>query len=404
MSEHRVPMLGASWRRYEDPAHSRDPRVRAVVGALATLPSPEPRAEFRTELRAQLVAIAPRIIAESAATETAPLPEIVPGREKAAAPARSTPRHADGVFARLRGISIGRPLGVAASVLTAFVLLFGGAVWMSQKALPGDTLYGLKRASESFRLSIAGSPTEKAKDYLEFAQTRVDEAKQLASRASADALGSGAQAGSVDSHTATLITSTLGSADSDVKNASSLLAQQAVSSNSSAPLGVLTEWAPSQLARLHALAAAMPDKSLRHRAQSSAQVVRQAAHRAKALAPAVASGCASTAATDDFGPLPLSGCSTAAPGRKGKSGHSQVKPKQSTVGTKGTNGSVQPPTQPKSSTAPAPAQSSSSSSPAPIIQLPTLPALTDTSGPISTCGVHLTVGPLPINLGSCASP
>ena len=66
MGEHRVALLGASWRRSEDPATSRDPRMRAVVGALATLPAPPMRAEFRAELRAQLVAITPRIVAESA--------------------------------------------------------------------------------------------------------------------------------------------------------------------------------------------------------------------------------------------------------------------------------------------------------------------------------------------------
>jgi hypothetical protein len=81
MSEHRVPMLGASWRRLEDPAHSRDPRVRALVAALAALPAPEPRPEFRAELRAQLVAIAPRIITESAG-DTTPMVEIVPAKTK----------------------------------------------------------------------------------------------------------------------------------------------------------------------------------------------------------------------------------------------------------------------------------------------------------------------------------
>ena len=83
MGEHRVPLLGSAWRRNDDPATSRDPQVRAVVGALATLPAPELNAEFRAELRAQLVAITPRIIAESA--QTGRMIDIVPS----AAPARA---------------------------------------------------------------------------------------------------------------------------------------------------------------------------------------------------------------------------------------------------------------------------------------------------------------------------
>src|SRR4051794_41803783 len=90
MGEHRVPLLGNAWRRNDAPAASRDPRVRAVVGALATLPAPELNAEFRAELRAQLVAITPRIVTESA--RTGPMIDIVPARVAAApAPLRPPP-------------------------------------------------------------------------------------------------------------------------------------------------------------------------------------------------------------------------------------------------------------------------------------------------------------------------
>ena len=220
------------------------------------------------------------------------------------------PKHADGAFARLRGISFGRPLAIAASVLTAFVVLLGGAVWMSQKALPGDTLYGLKRASESFQLwTDGGDRTAKAKDYLNFAQTRSEEAISLAHRASASAMGSGVLAGTIDAHTADLISSTLTSADDDVRNATSLLGKEAVASKSSSPLKILTDWAPSQLARLDALADVIPAGTLQHRAQSSAWLVSAAANRAKALAPVVANGCA-LATSDALGPDPLGGCAT----------------------------------------------------------------------------------------------
>jgi len=393
MSEHRVPMLGASWRRSEDPALSRDPRIRAVVGALAALPAPEPNSVFRAELRAQLVAIAPRIIAESAPAKAPTLTETRPVAKPAAAAAK--PKHADGAFARLRGVSLGRPLAVATAVLTAFVVLLGGAVWMSQKAAPGDTLYGLKRASENVRLDLAGNDTSKAKLYLEFAGRRADEANTLASRATADAMGSGYHAGAIDSHTADLIASTLGSADSDVKNATTLLTKQAVTSNSSDPLKIITDWAPSQIARLKQLAASMPDGALRQRAQSSASLVTAAATRAKALVPAVVNGCASTAKADALGVLPAGTCVTSGP-TAGSAGHGKHhnklrKPGASSVGTN-TGRSVVPVTVGNSPST-TPDNGGASSSTNPPLQLPTLlPTL------LPTKSLPVSVGPSCVKL------
>src|SRR6476469_6447535 len=73
MNEHRVPMLGGAWRRRSDPARSSDPRVRELVGALAGLEvAPPMRAEFRSELRAQLVAVTPRLVEEGEPAVAAP--------------------------------------------------------------------------------------------------------------------------------------------------------------------------------------------------------------------------------------------------------------------------------------------------------------------------------------------
>src|SRR3954447_13738346 len=85
MSEHRVTMLGASWRRSGDPGRPRAPRGRAVVGALATLPAAPPRAEFRADLRAPLVAVTPRIVAHGTQARSA-LRESVPGGQRARQP------------------------------------------------------------------------------------------------------------------------------------------------------------------------------------------------------------------------------------------------------------------------------------------------------------------------------
>ena len=262
---------------------------------------------------------------------------------------------------------------------------------MSQKALPGDTLYGLKRASESWELTTAGSSTDKARDYLKFAQTRVNEAQALAKRAGGSAAGAGPQAGGLDSHTTGLITSTLASADHDVRSASSLLGGQAVKSKSTSPLSVLPSWAPDQLAKLRELASAMPDAALRSRTASSAQLVTAAVARANQLAATVHTGCLSTANADQLGPLPVSSCSAGSvlPPKK----HEHAKASQSGAKTHkaGTNGGSSPSPKsggsgspnPTGSTSPSPSPTSSSN-----ISVPSLPT---TSLPVSvnSCTIQL---------------
>jgi hypothetical protein len=217
-------------------------------------------------------------------------------------------------------------------------------------------------------------------------------------------MGSGAQAGVIDSHTADLIASTLGSADSDVKDATTLLTKQAVSSKSSSPLEIITAWAPSQIAKLQSLAASVPDGSLRERAQSSARLVHAAVTRAQALAPAVANGCASTTSVDSLGALPGgcgTGSSSVAPppgtktGKPQRSGGNSVGPNSGPVGVPVTQANS-----PSGGT-----DGSSSGSASPVLPLPSVPLQTKTLPvSVSTCSVGVTLGPIGINLGSCSSP
>jgi hypothetical protein len=418
VGEHRVTMLGASWRRFDDPVRSRDPRVRAVVTALGELPIPGPRPEFRADLRTQLVAITPRIVGESR-SDLDFVPRPAPVRRPRPHPVSGTgrvvpatgPQHADGILDRLSGIRVGRPLTIAASVLVAFVLLLGGAVWMSRSALPGDSLYGLKRAGENLELATAGSQSEKAQDYLSFASTRADEVRDLLGRASVSAAGSGANASGISSGTASLVASTLGSADSDVRSAATILGNQAVHSGSAAPLATMTKWAPSQLTKLDGIASSLPAGSVRTRVEQSAQLVERALARAQALAPSLGCSCLATAGSDDLGPKPCTSCGTPATGQPGKSASNPTTPgrQHGTVpGTAGGSAGIQPgstgnaPHAGTSSTPGAPPPSSSSTPGVP--SLPGLP-LPTSSLPVgvSTCGVAATLGPLSLGLGLCPS-
>ncbi len=268
MAEHRVPMLGAALRRHVDPTRSRDPQVRELVGALATLEvAPAPRAEFRAELRAQLVAVTPRLVEEGKSElATAAKPA-----KTAAAPERQ----------RLR---LKKPLIAAVGVLTAFILLLGGGVLLSQNALPGDALYGLKRASENTEYSLAGSSVDKGKLKLEFAARRISEVGDLLSSVGALAAGHGVMAdgGTINPHTAGLISDTLRSADSDINSAAQMLGDAATRENSAAPLNDIISWAPGQLTSMNSIVGRISDAALHAQAVHTRQLIATALHGAEA--------------------------------------------------------------------------------------------------------------------------
>lgn len=291
-------MLSASLRRFEDPARSSDPRIQALVAQLATIePAPAPRAHFRAELRAQLVAVAPRLVAEGPAVE-ARRPAQTGGKSQRAAAAGRTSR-----------ISIARPLAVVTALVAVFAMLLGGAVWVSKKALPGDALYSLKRANENVALSLTTGDANKGHEYLKLARTRVEEVSALVSRTASMAGGSGANAtGGVNAHTANLITKTLDSGDADVRNGAKLLNAAAVSSGSDHPLAIMIGWAPGQVDRLKDIAGRLGPGTLQTRVNDSARLTAQAYARAMGLQPKLGCNCLDNVPTDEFGPKPCTVC------------------------------------------------------------------------------------------------
>ncbi|MCT2592053.1 DUF5667 domain-containing protein [Streptomyces sp. N2-109] len=172
-----------------------------VAGGLRALPRPELDPKVKSVQRAQLIAAMESACTEGAlaggAARTgrdATVPEQrAAGRADAAgatgaARAGRTGRGAHrapplGVLSRLRPRSrLGKRLaagglsvGVAASAL-------GGAAVASSDALPGDTLYGLKRGMEGLRLDLAGGDADRGQVYLDNASTRLREARRLVER------------------------------------------------------------------------------------------------------------------------------------------------------------------------------------------------------------------------------
>jgi hypothetical protein len=129
----------------------------AVAGALVALPQ-RPAPAFRDALRT-------RLMAEAASMATA-----------ASAPAAAA---AGGSAARGLQHALSKPaMQVATGGLAAAVAITGVGVNTS-RSLPGDALYGLKRAAERWQVGLAGGHAAEADALLEHAQTRLDEIRDL---------------------------------------------------------------------------------------------------------------------------------------------------------------------------------------------------------------------------------
>jgi hypothetical protein len=131
-----------------------------------------PRPEFRAQLRDVLVTAARDRAAELAEADApwAPQPwQLDPHR----------PRRGGG---HRRRAAAGRRRAVAAAALVGFVVVSGtgvAAAAESSAALPGDTLYPLKRAGEQVQLVLATSPQAKGTEHLVLAKHRLDEVRAL---------------------------------------------------------------------------------------------------------------------------------------------------------------------------------------------------------------------------------
>lgn len=159
-----------------------------------------PEANFKRDLRAQLIATAEREgIGVTARTDvedqraTAPWSARTPGRVRA------------------RGAIV---IGIAAGTLA-----LSGVSVASGEAIPGDALYGVKRQTEKAQLALAGSDLSRGRLYLEFARTRLSEAHAVRT----DATGFGAALGDMDSDTTQgirmLITSAMARRDTSALDA-----------------------------------------------------------------------------------------------------------------------------------------------------------------------------------------
>ncbi|WP_399887088.1 DUF5667 domain-containing protein [Streptomyces sp. BBFR51] len=148
-------------------------RLVTLANGLGTLPRPQLDPEVKVVQRAQLVAAFEAMLQEGtagggAADRSVPEQRRARGTHRAA---RFRPR------SRLaKGLTAG---GLSVSVAAG---AFGGVAAASSDALPGDSLYGLKRGIEDFRLGLADGNDERGRAYLDLASTRFSEARRLMER------------------------------------------------------------------------------------------------------------------------------------------------------------------------------------------------------------------------------
>jgi hypothetical protein len=145
----------------------------ALAGALGELPGPELDPEVKIVQRAQLVAAMEAMLAEGAGPDGRPGPEqrSRKGAHRASPLRKLRPRSRWSKGLAAGGLTV----GVAAGA-------FSGVAAASSDALPGDSLYGLKRGMEDLKRGLADDDADRGELYLDQASTRMNEALRLMER------------------------------------------------------------------------------------------------------------------------------------------------------------------------------------------------------------------------------
>lgn len=250
-----------------------DARLAELVAighqACTLRPTVELDPEFRTGLRALLVATAEREGIGHGAQEPAE-------PERASAPLRSATVSGRPSRARTRGAVI---IGVAVGAIAV-----SGMSAASENAVPGDALYGVKRSTERAQLALASSDVTRGQLYLDFAHTRVAEAAAVRRD------GSG-------------LAGVLDDMDGDTRQGVRLLTTSAAVRRDPAALDAVDSFLAVQRTELSDLLGQVPDAN-RARMLESLALLDAVSRRADGLRPTLSCGDVSGSGSDALGPRP----------------------------------------------------------------------------------------------------
>jgi hypothetical protein len=235
----------------------------------------EAQQEFRDGLRSMLMATIEREGIGATATAPEPEPARRTGLRSLRRPAGSRP--AVSRRTRTRGAIV---VGLAAGTLA-----LSGMSAASGDAMPGDTLYSVKRSTEKAQLALAGSDTSRGQLYLEFARTRLDEAQAVK-----DPTG---------------LSSVLDDMDGETLEGVRLLTATAVNRKDTTALDAIDGFVTNQRGAAERLKTGASGDA-RTRATKSVTLLDEIDRRSKALRPLVKCGAPAVTAPDTLGPVPVS--------------------------------------------------------------------------------------------------
>ncbi|MEU6705046.1 DUF5667 domain-containing protein [Streptomyces wuyuanensis] len=222
-------LRGAAAEQPEDSAERAEQgQLLALANGLGELPKPELDPDVKVVQRAQLVAAMEAMLAEGSASRGPAVPEQRSSRRGAhrASPLRKLrPRSRWSKGLAAGGLTV----GVAAGAL-------GGVAAASSDALPGDSLYGLKRGMEDLKLGMADDDADRGGLYLAQASTRLNEARRLMERG---------RAGELDTESVNEVRRTLGGMRHDASEGHRLLHQAYERDGSLGPIATLSSFANS---------------------------------------------------------------------------------------------------------------------------------------------------------------
>jgi hypothetical protein len=253
-------------------------------------PEVHPTEEFRRDTRAMLLAVAERDgIGRTARTDAPEIQLTAPavGRATVGTIHQSASRAPKqrGPKTRLTA-NHGRTRGAILVGLAVGTLALSGISAASGEAMPGDTLYGMKRSAENAQIALAGSNQSKGELYLEFASTRLNEAEAV-------------------QPTLKSVSNVLRDMDSQEKTGAKLLFTDALKNKDASALTTVNTFVAGQSRRLSDWTDGLADPGLRSRALDSQTVLDMIRTRSAEIAQALS--CPSTVritGTDAFGPEP----------------------------------------------------------------------------------------------------
>ncbi|MDI3408824.1 DUF5667 domain-containing protein [Streptomyces cavernicola] len=203
-------------------------RMLALAGGLGELPKPELDPEVKVVQRAQLMAAMEAMLQEGTAAGGDGVSPSVPEQREGKGSHRAGPLRKLRPRSRLsKGIAAGGlTVGVAAGA-------FSGVAAASSDALPGDSLYGLKRGMEDLKLDLADDDSARGELYLNQASTRLQEARRLMERG---------RVGELDHESLSEVRRTLGGVRNDASEGHRLLHAAYQRDGSIAPIQALNSF------------------------------------------------------------------------------------------------------------------------------------------------------------------